>query len=299
MANPGKSRLETERPAAEGGVNIALPGGDLGKHLTLMAVGLVAWILMYRELAGLSQWITYDVFGLAEGAALGSSVQFFTYDAPKVLMLLTLVVFGVGIMRTFFTPERTRAILAGRREVAGNFMGVLTAGVPLGVTFSFLIAAPLVNEVALVLLLGLFGWKVAALYLVTGLSVAILSGIIIGRLGLERWVEPWVYEMQTGEAGIQKMGWTERIEAGWEAVKDIVGRVWPYMLVGIAVGAAIHGYVPQDAMASIMGREAWWSVPAAVILGIPLYTNAAGMIPIVAVAYSHLRAHETDSYLVC
>src|SRR5680860_975170 len=238
MANPGKSRLETERPAAEGGVNIALPGGDLGKHLTLMAVGLVAWILMYRELAGLSQWITYDVFGLAEGAALGSSVQFFTYDAPKVLMLLTLVVFGVGIMRTFFTPERTRAILAGRR-------------------------------------------KVAALYLVTGLSVAILSGIIIGRLGLERWVEPWVYEMQTGEAGIQKMGWTERIEEGWEAVKDIVGRVWPYMLVGIAVGAAIHGYVPQDAMASIMGREAWWSVPAAVILGIPLYTNAAGMIPIV------------------
>jgi len=301
MANPGKSRLETERPAAEGGVNIALPGGDLGKHLTLMAVGLVAWILMYRELAGLSQWITYDVFGLAEGAALGSSVQFFTYDAPKVLMLLTLVVFGVGIMRTFFTPERTRAILAGRREVAGNFMGgglgiltpfcscsavplfigFLTAGVPLGVTFSFLIAAPLVNEVALVLLLGLFGWKVAALYLVTGLSVAILSGIIIGRLGLERWVEPWVYEMQTGEAGIQKMGWTERIEEGWEAVKDIVGRVWPYMLVGIAVGAAIHGYVPQDAMASIMGREAWWSVPAAVILGIPLYTNAAGMIPIV------------------
>ena len=278
-----------------------LQWGPLRRYLLFIAAGLVAWVLVYRQLADLARWLTYDLLGLREGAALSSSVEFFTYDAPKVLMLLLLVVFGIGVVRTFFTPERTRALLAGHREVAGNFMagglgivtpfcscsavplfiGFLTAGVPLGVTFSFLIAAPLVNEIALVLLLGLFGWKVAALYLVTGISVAIVSGVVIGRLGLERYVEPWVYEVQAGEAGIQSLGWAERIEAGWEAVKDIVGRVWPYVLVGIAAGAAIHGYVPQDAMASLMGREAWWSVPAAVILGVPLYTNAAGMIPVV------------------
>jgi uncharacterized membrane protein YraQ (UPF0718 family) len=232
-------------------------------------------------------------------------VEFLIYEAPKVLMLLTLVVFGVGIVRSFFTPERTRRILAGKRESAGNvfaallgvvtpfcscsavplFIGFVTTGVPLGVTFSFLISAPMVNEVALVLLFGLFGWKVAALYLGTGLAIAMFAGWIIGRLKLERWVEAWVYKTVTGSA--QKNGddaqltWNDRVHLGREAVKDIVGKVWPYVIAGIALGAGIHGYVPQDFMASIMGKSAWWSVPLAVVIGIPMYSNAAGIIPIV------------------
>jgi len=229
--------------------------------------------------------------------------EFFLYEAPKVLMLLTLVVFGVGIVRSFFTAERTRRMLAGRREAAGSvlaallgvvtpfcscsavplFIGFVTTGVPLGVTFSFLVSAPMVNEIALALLFGLFGWKVAALYAGTGLAIAVVSGLVIGRLHLESWVEPWVYRVKAsaGEPTEEALTWTGRVAAGREAVRDIVGRVWPYVLGGIAVGAGIHGYVPQDFMASFMGRDAWWSVPLAVLIGIPLYSNAAGIIPIV------------------
>jgi len=207
----------------------------------------------------------------------------------------------VGIIRTFFTPQTPRRILAGKRESAGNvlaallgivtpfcscsavplFIGFVTAGVPLGVTFSFLISAPMVNEVALVLLYGLFGWQVAALYLITGLAIAMVAGWVIGRLKLERHVEAWVYETRMGEGVETKLDWVARLRAGWQAVQDIVGKVWPYILAGIAVGAAIHGYVPEDFLASVMGEGAWWSVPLAVILGIPMYSNAAGMIPIV------------------
>jgi hypothetical protein len=244
------------------------------------------------------------LLGLSSGSPLGSAVAFFVFEAPKVLMLLGVVVFGVGIVRSFFTPERTRAMLAGRRESAGNvlgallgvvtpfcscsavplFIGFVTTGVPLGVTFSFLISAPMVNEVALVLLFGLFGWKVAALYAGTGLVIAIVAGWIIGRLKLERWVEGWVYQSGFGGAAAgdeTPLTWGDRTELGREAMRDIVGRVWPYVLAGIAVGAAIHGYVPQDFMASIMGKRVWWSVPLAVLIGVPMYSNAAGIIPIV------------------
>jgi uncharacterized membrane protein YraQ (UPF0718 family) len=245
--------------------------------------------------------MTYSLFRLPQGH-LGSAVEFFLYEAPKVLMLLTLVVFGVGIVRSFFTPERTRRILAERRESAGNvlaallgvvtpfcscsavplFIGFVTTGVPLGVTFSFLISAPMVNEVALVLLFGLFGWKVSALYLGTGLIIAIVSGWVIGRLKMEKHVEDWVYETQSGEAGAEeRLDWPARVRYGVDAVKDIVGRVWLYVLLGIAVGAGIHGYVPENFMASIMGKGAWWSVPVAVLIGVPMYSNAAGIIPIV------------------
>ncbi|MCX5758476.1 MAG: permease, partial [Candidatus Hydrogenedentes bacterium] len=216
--------------------------------------------------------------------------------------LLTVVVFVVGIIRSFFSPTRTRAILAGRNESLGNvlaaglgvvtpfcscsavplFIGFVTAGVPLGVTFSFLISAPMVNEIALVLLYGLFGWQVAALYLSTGLLIAIVSGWIIGRLHLEHYVEEWVYAVQVGDQpGDEPMTWADRIRHGGNAVREIVGKVWPYVLLGIAVGAGIHGYVPQDFMASIMGKGAWWSVPLAVVIGVPMYSNAAGIIPIV------------------
>ncbi len=158
----------------------------------------------------------------------------------------------------------------------------MTTGVPLGVTFSFLISAPMVNEVALVLLFGLFGWKVAALYLGTGLAIAMIAGWTIGRLHLERWVEGWVYQTKTGVGSDSApLSWADRVRAGRDAVKDIVGKVWPYVLAGIAVGAGIHGYVPENFMASIMGKGAWWSVPLAVLVGVPMYSNAAGIIPVV------------------
>ncbi|MEN6626294.1 MAG: permease [Candidatus Sumerlaeia bacterium] len=270
----------------------------------LAAAALVAWWLLYRNLAPLARWIAYDALPFRAETHLGSAVEFFIFEVPKVLMLLVLVVFGVGVIRSFFTPERTRQILAGRRESAGNvlaallgivtpfcscsavplFIGFVTTGVPLGVTFSFLISAPMVNEIALVLLFGMFGWKVAALYMGTGLVIAMVAGWVIGRLRLESWVEDWVYAMNMGAASSDRpeMTWAERIDYGRQAVRDIVGKVWIYVVLGIAIGAGIHGYVPQDFMARIMGKEAgWWSVPLAVAIGIPMYSNAAGIIPIV------------------
>lgn len=273
------------------------------RWLAGIGLGLALWLPLYLALQPLSRWLTYSVIGLTAGTHLGGAVEFFLYDAPKVMLLLVLVVFGVGILRTFFTPERTRRILAGRRESVGNvmaallgvvtpfctcsavplFIGFVTAGVPLGVTFSFLVSAPMVNEVALVLLLGLFGWKVAALYAGTGLLIAIISGWTIGRFKVERLVEPWVFETRTdaGSGFENRLTWVDRFRAGLTAVKEIVGHVWPYVLAGIAAGAAIHGYVPENFMAAIMGRNAWWAVPAAVLLGVPMYSNAAGIIPVV------------------
>jgi uncharacterized protein len=273
-------------------------------RLVFVLLGGLAWWLAYQGLEPFAKWVTSVLFGGAPPARLALAVEFFIFEAPKVLMLLTLVVFGVGIVRSFFTPERTRRILAGKRETLGNvlasllgvvtpfcscsavplFIGFVTTGVPLGVTFSFLIAAPMINEVALVLLFGLFGWKVAALYMGTGLVIAMVAGWVIGRLKLERWVEGWVYQTTTGPGqadGEAPVTWKQRVQLGGDAVKDIVGKVWPYVLGGIAVGAGIHGYVPQDFMASIMGKGAWWSVPLAVVIGIPMYSNAAGIIPVV------------------
>lgn len=274
-----------------------------GSYLALGLTILTGWYLLYSQLLPFSHFFAYTLSGLERGSHLGEAVQFFVYDAPKVMLLLTLIVFGIGILRTFVTPERTRKIVAGKRETTGNvlaalfgiitpfcscsatplFLGFVQAGIPLGVTLSFLIAAPLVNEIALVLLFGLLGWKIAALYLATGLSIAIIAGWVIGRLNMEDQIEDWVQEMRTGEALVleQKMTWADRIEFGKVAIREIVGKVWLYVLAGIFVGALIHGYVPENMMASIMGKDAWWSVPAAVLIGIPMYSNAAGMVPIV------------------
>jgi hypothetical protein len=278
------------------------PKPTLSRYVLLGLAGLVVWWLIYRSLATFATWFTYSLLTLPLGSHLGATVEFFVYESPKVLMLLTLVVFGVGIVRSFFTPDRTRRILSGRRESVGNvvaallgivtpfcscsavplFIGFVTTGVPLGVTFSFLVSAPMVNEVALVLLFGLFGWKVAGLYLGTGLLIAMISGWAIGRLRMEKQVEDWVFEMPSS-AGIEEkeLDWPVRLRAGVDAVKDIVGRVWFYVLLGIGVGAGIHGYVPENFMASIMGKGAWWSVPLAVLIGVPMYSNAAGIIPVV------------------
>ena len=258
--------------------------------------------VLYVELPALASLVTYEALGLTRGSHLAASVEFFVYETPKVLLLLTAVVFAVGILRSFVTPERSRRLLSGKREGAANgfaallgvatpfcscsavplFIGFVTAGVPLGVTFSFLIAAPMVNEVAVVLLFGLLGWKVTALYVATGLAIAILAGWTLGWMKLERFVEPWVWELTGAPApALSTRTWNERIDDGRVAVRDTLSRVWPYIVAGIAVGAGIHGYVPADALGSIMGRETWWAVPLAVLLGIPMYSNAAGMIPIV------------------
>lgn len=271
--------------------------------LLLRLAGLLAlWILVYSQLKAMAEWLTTGLFGLDLSGRLGSSVAFFLYDTPKVLMLLVLIVFCVSVINTFFTPNRTRQILAGKHEFFGNvlaanlgivtpfcscsavplFIGFVQAGVPLGVTLSFLIAAPMINEIALVMLLGMFGWRVAVIYVVSGLTIAMLAGYIIGRLKLEDHVEDWVYEMQAaGAEQEERLSWPERVNSAAGSVKEIVGKVWPYVLGGIAIGAAIHGYVPEGLLASFMGKSAWWSVPLAVVLGVPMYSNAAGMIPIV------------------
>jgi hypothetical protein len=281
----------------------ALPRARAVRLGRWLPIALAAWVVAYALLSRFSTWLSRDLLHLSPATRLGSAVTFFVYEAPKVLLLLTLVVFGVGVVRSFFTPEKTRAMLAGKKESLGNvlaaalgivtpfcscsavplFIGFLTAGIPLGVTFSFLISAPMVNEVALALLFGLFGWKVAVLYLGTGLMVAIVAGWVIGRLRLERHVEPWVFGTVPGEgtAPEERLTWEERLWRGLEAVRDIVGKVWPYALAGIAVGAGIHGWVPENFMASIMGRGVWWSVPLAVLIGVPMYSNAAGIIPII------------------
>ena len=275
----------------------------LGRESAGVAAGLAAWLLAWSALQPVSSLVV-TLLPARTPSRLASAVGFFVYEVPKVLLLLVLVVFVVGVIRTWFSPERTRRLLAGRRESLGNvlaaalgvvtpfcscsavplFLGFVEAGVPLGVTFSFLISAPMVNEVALVLLFGLFGWKVAVLYLTTGLMVALVAGWTLGRLHLERHLETWVLEAARNasiELPQESLPFAERLATGREAVREIVGKVWPYVVAGIAVGAGIHGYAPQDLLAGIMGRGAWWSVPLAVAIGVPMYSNAAGIIPVV------------------
>ncbi len=304
VSEPGAICREGSGPVVASVTTTAVDPRTTAKYFGIGLPALGAWWLIYRGLFPFAKWFTFSLLTLAPGSHLTSAVEFFIFEAPKVLMLLTLVVFAVGIVRSFFTPERARRILAGNRESAGNvlasllgvvtpfcscsavplFIGFVTSGVPLGVTFSFLVSAPMVNEIALVLLYGLFGWKIAAIYAGTGLAIAMVSGWVIGRLGMEEHVEEWVYAAPAGkdEGGESpNVSWRDRVHFGLDSVRDIVGKVWPYVVAGIAVGAGIHGYVPENFMAGIMGAGAWWSVPLAVLIGIPMYSNAAGIIPIV------------------
>jgi uncharacterized protein len=270
----------------------------------LLALAGLGWIAAYNLIQPLADWIAYTVLNLPVDSQLGQSVAFFLYDVPKVLLLLTGMVFVISIIRTFFSAERTRALLGGKREGVGNvlaamlgivtpfcscsavplFIGFVESGIPLGVTFSFLIAAPLINEVAIVMLMGLFGWQIAGLYIAAGFVIAITAGYVIGRLNMERYVEDFVWKIQAQDGQTtEKLIWADRIERAWGSVKEIVGKVWLYVVVGIAIGAVIHGYVPENALAGILSNGAWWSVPLAVLIGVPLYSNAAGMIPIVGV----------------
>ena len=271
-------------------------------YLGVPVVGVVLYLL-YGQLIPISEWAT-ALFPVARDSHAGEAIAFFIYDVPKVLLLLTGIVFVTGVLRSWFSPEKTRAILAGKRQVWGYplaallgvltpfcscssvplFIGFVSAGIPLGVTFSFLIAGPMVGPVGLGLLYGLVGWQIATIYLVFGFTIATVAGFVLGRLGLERYLQDWVRELNAGPVGDlpeERLTLVDRLKIGVEQVREIVGKVWIWVLVGIGIGAAIHGYVPEEMMLRIMGGEAWWSVPAAVVVGVPMYTNAAGVIPIV------------------
>lgn len=274
------------------------------KKILVIVTLLPIWILLYYNLETITDLFIYQLIQLEKGSHLTEAVWFFFYEVPKVMLLLALIVFGIGVVRTYFSPERTRKLLGGKKEFYGNilaanlgivtpfcscsaiplFLGFVEAGIPLGVTFSFLIAAPMINEIAVVLLFGLFGWKITVLYVITGLFIAILSGWLIGKFKLEHLLEDWVQNIQKNEKidySETKISFEERIAKGFESLKEIVGRVWIYIVIGIAVGAGVHGYVPENFLAGIMGKSAWWSVPLAVLMGIPMYSNAAGIVPII------------------
>ncbi len=269
----------------------------------LLAGAAVLWIVAYRVNLRWWDWVVYDVAGLDPDTRLGSAVHFFLYDTTKIALLLTGVIFVVTIARSFMSVERTRALLGGRREGVGNvvaaglgvvtpfcscsavpaFIGFVAAGVPLGVTMSFLIASPLVNEIAIVMLLGLFGWKITVLYIVGGTTIAVVAGYVLGRLRLEKWVEPFVFETRLHGVPIDssaQLTWDDRIDMGIEEVRTILLKIWPYLLVGIGLGAAIHGWVPEQWIAD-HATSGLWGVLVAVGLGVPLYSNAAGILPLV------------------
>jgi len=273
--------------------------------LLFLLILIPVWIILYKYLQEISDFIIFRVLQMTAEKHLTEALRFFIYEVPKVLMLLVLIIFLVGIIRTYFSPEKTRKALEGKSLFTGNvmasmlgivtpfcscsaiplFLGFVEAGIPLGVTFSFLIAAPMINEVALVLLIGLFGWKVAVIYVITGLTIAIFAGFILEKLNLTRYVADWVYKTHAKQQleEEQKMTFNQRISAGGEVVREIVGKIWIYILLGIAVGAGAHGFVPDEYLAGALGNQNWYSVPLAILVGIPLYSNAAGIIPIVSV----------------
>ena len=250
-----------------------------------------------------AEWLTRSVFHLNPGNPITEAVNFFIFDSIKIFILLAIIIFAVSIIRSFLPPEKIRNILSHKNQYTGNviasilgiftpfcscsaiplFLGFVQAGVPLGTTFSFLIASPMINEVALVLLLGLFGWKIALIYIASGLMIAIVSGIVIGKLKIENLVEPFVFQnAKTSSADLPKLSWKDRISYAKDYTLDILKKVWPYILIGVGVGALIHGYVPTDFLAKYAGSSKWYAVPLAVLIGIPLYSNAAGVIPLVS-----------------
>jgi uncharacterized protein len=276
---------------------------------SFMIVGVLAilWLIAYNNLQPIADWITYGLLNLSRESQLGESINFFIYDAPKILLLLAGMIFMISLLQTFIDTQRVRAAVEKRGEGVGNlmaaifgaitpfcscssvplFIGFVQAGIPLGITFSFLITSPIMNEIAFVMLLGLFGWQVALLYLVSGIMIGVVAGLILGRMRLENHVEGFVYAIkaqgyQPGSIIEERPTWRERFQQAAESTREIVARVWLFVIIGIGIGAFIHGFVPEEALTGIMGADAWWSVPAAVLLGIPLYSNAAGIIPIVS-----------------
>ncbi|MCE5284469.1 MAG: permease [Pelosinus sp.] len=253
---------------------------------------------MLQEFADL---LVYQGLGLVPGSTLGGAINFFVYDSIKIFLMLTIIIFGVSILRSYFPAERTKKILSHKREFYGNivaallgivtpfcscsavpvFIGFIESGVPLGITFSFLISSPMVNEVALVMLWGLLGWKIAAIYILSGVTIAIIAGYFIGKFQLEHLVQDYVYEMKVGDTEITDQSFAERLQYARDYTKEILKKVWLYVIIAIGIGGFIHGYAPEDFLVQYAGKDNIWAVPMAVLIGVPLYSNAAGVIPIV------------------
>lgn len=275
------------------------------RRISIIILLLAIWVAFYVNLQAVSDFVVERLLNMEAGKHMTESIRFFIFEAPKVLLLLILIVFVVGIIRSYFSPEKTRKALEGRPLFAGNvmaavlgivtpfcscsaiplFIGFVEAGIPLGITFSFLIAAPMVNEVALVLMAGLFGWKIALIYIVTGLSIAIVAGYVLEKLNMHKYVADWVFQVNATRQDVveRRLSLNNRINAGFDAVKDILGRIWIYIIAGIAIGAGVHGYVPDAYLANTLGVQNWYSLPLAIAIGIPLYSNATGIVPIVSV----------------
>jgi uncharacterized protein len=252
-------------------------------------------------LKSVADYLVFNLIGLVPGSRPGEALDFFVYDTLKIFLLLTSIIFVVAVIRSSFPPEKTKRLLSRKREYVGNalaallgivtpfcscsavplFIGFVESGVPLGVTFSFLISSPMVNEVALIMLWGLFGWKVALIYIGSGLLVAVAAGIVIGKLKMERYVQDYVWEMQVGSSEIKVLSFREKVDYAREYTVGLLKKIWPYVVVGVGLGAFIHGYVPADFLARWAGKDNPFAVPVAVALGVPLYSNAAGVIPIV------------------
>ena len=280
-----------------------LPASRRGEWLTV-AASAAAWVAAYWVNGWLWDRLLYDALGMAPAARLTETIHFFLYDTIKIALLLVGIIFIITVLRSYMSIERTRALLGGKREGAGNvmaaglgvvtpfcscsavpaFIGFVAAGVPIGVTLSFLIASPLVNEIAIGMLFSMFGWQIAALYIAAGLAIAIAAGWVLGRMGVQKWVEPFVFETKLGGQVIDPaagLTFNQRIQMGGEEVATILRKIWPYLLVGIGLGAIIHGWAPAAFFTTYAGPGNAFGVLVAVAIGVPLYSNAAGIMPMV------------------
>lgn len=249
-----------------------------------------------------SEWLVYDIILIKHGTSFAETVNFFVYDTIKIFFLLSVIIFIISIIRSFLPPEKIRKILSAKADYAGNilasmlgiitpfcscsavplFIGFVNAGVPLGVTFTFLVASPMINEVALVMLFGMFGLKIALVYVISGMVISIVSGILIGKLNIENLIESFVFKDNSTNEYISETCWHDRIIYARDYTAGILKKVWLFVLLGIGIGAWIHGYVPTDFLAKYAGADKWYAVPFATLIGIPLYSNAAGVIPLVS-----------------
>lgn len=276
---------------------------------------------MFYPLQLLADWLTYSIFKITPQTLLASAVNFFIFDTLKIFVLLLIVIFIVSFVRTYLPPEKVRLFLVKKNRLTGHilasllgiitpfcscsavplFLGFVEAGVPLGATLSFLIASPMINEVALVLLFGLFGWRIALLYIISGLIIAIVAGLVIGRMKVERLVADFVWQSKLKDNSFSeaKMSLKERVDYGLNYAQDIFKKIWPYVLLGVGIGAWIHGYIPANFLAQYAGADKWYAVPLATLIGIPLYSNAAGVIPLVsALAEKGVAVGTTLSFMM-
>ena len=263
---------------------------------------LILWFFLFSYKEGLTNFIVYNWMGMAYESNFSNTTWFFICTIQKIFYLLIMVIFLAGFVRSYFSAGKTKQFLKGKSLFAGNvmasllgivtpfcscsaiplFLGFVETGIPVGVTFSFLIAAPMINEVAVIMLFSLFGWEIGMIYILTGLAVAIAAGWIIGKLKLERWLQDWVLNLNFGSAQLEeeKQTFHQRLETGKSAVQDILGKIWPYVLVGIGIGAFVHGYVPEAYLSSLISKSTWYAVPLAVVAGVPLYSCSPGAVPI-------------------